>query len=56
MARELASIADLKSAELAMETKHLTLGFDATTQEGVHINNIYLTTETDCDVIAVDEL
>lgn len=56
MARELSSIADLKSAKLAMRTKNLTVGFDATTQEGVHINSIHLTTEAECDVIAVDEL
>jgi len=55
MARELASIADLKSAELATKTKHITLGFDANTQEGVRINSIHLTTETDCNVIAADE-
>lgn len=54
--RELSTIADLKCAELAMKTKNLTLGFDATTQEGVHINSIHFNTETDCEVVAVDEL
>ncbi|KAK6174995.1 hypothetical protein SNE40_013538 [Patella caerulea] len=49
MARELNSIADLKTAELAMRTKDLTLGFDATTQEGVHINSVHLTTKNDCE-------
>ena len=56
MARELDSIADLKTAELIMKSKNVTLGFDATTQEGCHINSIHLTTEKTCDVIAVDEL
>ncbi|XP_050404243.1 uncharacterized protein LOC126820380 [Patella vulgata] len=56
MARELDTIADLKSAELAMKSKNLTLGFDATTQEGVHVNSIHLTTKSDCDLVAVDEL
>ena len=40
MARELDVIADLKTAEMAMKTQDLTLGFDATTQEGTHINSI----------------
>ncbi|XP_014674001.1 PREDICTED: uncharacterized protein LOC106814216 [Priapulus caudatus] len=56
MARELDCIADLKSAELAMKTKDLTLGFDATTQEGVHINSIHFNTISECDLVAVDEL
>ena len=32
-----------------------TLGVDATTQEGVHINSAHITTATDCFAIAVDE-
>ena len=56
MARELGVIADLQSSEIAMKTKDLTLGFDATTQEGVHVNSIHLTTKTDANVIAIDQL
>ena len=37
MMRELSPIADLKCAETAMNTKNLTLGIDATMQEGSHI-------------------
>ena len=40
MTRELGIIADLQTAKLAMESEHLTLAFDATTQ-GVHINCIH---------------
>lgn len=56
MTRELGIISDLQTAELCVKTCNLTLGFDATTQEGVHINSIHLTTKTDCHVIAVDQL
>ena len=56
MARELDIIADLKVAEMTMKTENLTLGFDATTQEGTHINSIHVTTKTDCEVVAIDEL
>ena len=56
MARELGVISDLQTAETAMTTDNLTLGFDATTQEGVHINAVHFTTETVCRVVAIDEL
>ena len=56
MARELDVIADLKAAELSMKISDLTVGFDATTQEGVHINSIHLTTKEECEVIAIDKL
>ena len=56
MARELDAIADLKAAEVAMKTFALTMGFDATTQEGVHINSVHFTTKDECEVIAIDEL
>ena len=38
MARELGVVMDLQAAELLMTNTNLTLGFDSTTQEGVHIN------------------
>jgi hypothetical protein len=56
MARELGVISSLQAAEIAISTKNLTLGFDATTQEGVHINSVHFTTTTDCQVLAIDEL
>ena len=37
MARELGAIAELQTAETALETSNTTFGFDAITQ-GVHIN------------------
>ena len=39
-------IADLQAAEALISNKHLSLGFDATTQEGVHLNHIHFTTIT----------
>lgn len=56
MARELGVIADLQSSEIAIKTKDITVGFDATTQEGVHVNSIHFTTKTDSNVIAIDQL
>ena len=56
MARELGVIADVQTAKALLNNEHVTLGFDATTQEGVHINAIHITTESACYVVAVDEL
>jgi hypothetical protein len=56
MAREFGSISDLQAAEWAMHNNNLTLGFDATTQEGVHVNSINLTSKDKCLVIALDQL
>ena len=55
MARELGIIASLQTAEAIIRNRHVTLGFDATTQ-GVHINSIHITTEASCYVVAVNEL
>lgn len=56
MARELGIVCELQAAEIASSTPNLTLGFDATTQEDVHVNAIHLTTKEQCIVVAVDEL
>ena len=56
MARELGVISEIQTAEAILKNKHVTLGFDATTQEGVHINSVHVTTVSSCYVIAVDEL
>ena len=56
MARELGVISTIQVAEIAMETNNLTLGFDATTQEGAHVNSIHFTTVDKCVVVAIDEL
>ena len=41
-------ITDLQAAEALISNNHLTLGFDATAQEGVHLNSIHVTTESHC--------
>nr|XP_047125514.1 uncharacterized protein LOC124807570 [Hydra vulgaris] len=46
----------LRYLQRAFTTKDLTLGFDATTQEGVHVNAVHLTTESVCMVVAIDQL
>ena len=56
MARELGVISELQAAEAILANENCTLGFDATTQEGVHINSIHFTTQSECYAIAVDEL
>ena len=56
MARELDVIADLKGSELLMKSKDVTIAFDATTQEGAHVNAVHVTSESECDVISVEEL
>ena len=56
MAREFGVIARLQTAEAICHHPHVTLGFDATTQEGVHINSLHVTTESSCYVVSVDEL
>ena len=56
MTRELGVIAELQTAEVILDDHNITLGFDATTQEGIHLNSIHITTKTDCFVyiVAVD--
>lgn len=56
MIRELGVISELQTAEIIHANSNLTIGFDATTQEGVHINSIHVTTTSNCYVIAVDQL
>ena len=40
MATELGAISELQTAETIIENDNVTVGFDATTQEGVHINEL----------------
>lgn len=54
MTRELGAISDLQTAEALLANTHSSLGFDATTQEGIHLNSIHFTTKENCYVIAVD--
>jgi len=56
MVRELRAISDRQTAETILGNWDCTLGFDATTQEGIHLNSIHITTQGDCYVIAADKL
>ena len=49
-------IAELQAAEASIVEENCTLGFDATTQEGVHVNSVHITTKSACYSVAVDEL
>ncbi|QQP58183.1 Uncharacterized protein FKW44_003417, partial [Caligus rogercresseyi] len=56
MVRELGILADLQTAEFIMENNKVTVGFDTTTQEHIHINSIHFTSDKGCMSAAVDEL
>ena len=56
MAKELGVISQLQCAEALLANSNVTIAFDATTQEGVHINALVITTETKTLVCAIDEL
>ena len=56
MARELGVLSDIIAAEALMEKEDLTIAFDATTQEGMHVNSIHVTSKDECFVLAVDQL
>ena len=56
MTRELGVISDFQAAEVILGGRNWTLGFDATTQEGMHVNSIHTTSKTECCVLAIDQL
>jgi len=56
MARELGAISEFQTAATILKSDNVTIGFDATTQEGTHVNSVHFTTEKECCVAAVDEL
>ena len=53
--RELGAISELQTADVLLGST-VTLGFDATTQEGTHINAIHFTTKDSCVVASVEQL
>lgn len=56
MAREMGVLAQLQTAEEIISNKNVTIAFVATTQEGVHINAVLITTEKSALVVAIDQL
>ena len=54
--RELRAVAELQTAEMLMTTEKVTMGFDATVQEHIHLNSIYFKIKQRCFVVAIDEL
>ena len=50
------AISELQVAEVLIANQHVTVGFDTTTQEGTHVNEIHFTTGNECLSAAVDEL
>ncbi len=56
MVREMGAISDYEVGEFLTNNDSLTLGFDATTQEGIHVNEIHVTSQKHCLVISLDRL
>ena len=56
MARELGALSELQAATTILASDNVTVGFDATTQEGVHVNTIHFTTNKQCCLAALDQL
>ena len=56
MARELGALSELQAATTILRSDNVTVGFDATTQEGAHVNTVHFTTTTQCCVAALDQL
>ena len=56
MVVEFGLLSDLQIAEVLYSTDNITIGMDAATQEGCHVNEIHMTTENRCLVVALDEL
>lgn len=56
MALELGLWSDVHVARVLMENKKITLAFDATTQEGIHINAVHITINNQCYVLGLDLL
>ncbi len=56
MTRELGVVSDFQCAEMLTSEADLTLGFDATTQEGVQVNSIHATGKDKCKILDIDQL
>lgn len=56
MTLELGLLADYQAVDTMLASKHLTLGFDATTQQGNHWNSLHITTPEVCLLLDVHEL
>ena len=56
MVREMGVITELQTAEELMKNTNSTIGFEATTQEGVHVNSVHLAFKTGCLVVPIAQL
>ena len=46
----------MQTAEELLKHSNSTIGFDATTQEGVHVHSVHVTFKPGCLVVALDQL
>ena len=56
MVREMGVITELQTAEELMKNTNSTIVFEATMQEGVHVNSVHLAFKTGCLVVPIDQL
>ncbi|ELU15948.1 hypothetical protein CAPTEDRAFT_190637, partial [Capitella teleta] len=56
MGVELGTFSDIQAGDFLYNETNLTLGFDATTQEGVHVNSIHVTSPDVCIVLSLEQL
>ena len=56
MAGELGFICDYQTVEAVIQTENVTIMFDATTQDGMHVNCISITTPTSSHLVSVEQL
>ena len=56
MVVELGLISDFQVAAFLYNSRNVTIAFDATTQDGTHVNEIHATTKERCLVMSLEEL
>lgn len=56
MALKVGTISELQATDFTLKTDNLTLAFDFTTQEGIHVNASHITGNNTCIVLSVEQL
>ena len=49
-------VSDFQCAEMLTSEEDLKLGFDATTQDRMHVNSIHDTSKDKCNILDIDQL
>ncbi|ELU06804.1 hypothetical protein CAPTEDRAFT_194446 [Capitella teleta] len=56
MALQLGTISDLQASQMLFNSSTVTLSFDSTTQEGVHVNKIHMTCSDNTYLLSIKQL